>query len=80
MCCPGRIIIVSVGTTYIIGGSRGYACGTHIDNGNRYVVPRKLTGSVPERWSSKALVPFEKASEVNIRMRQVDNQKARAWR
>ena len=48
-----------------MGGSRGYACGTHIDKGNRYVVPRKLTGSVPERCSSKALAPFEKAGKVN---------------
>lgn len=51
----------SVGVTYMIGGSLGYLCGIHIESGNRYVLPRKLTGSVPERCTSSALAPSGEA-------------------
>lgn len=61
-CCPGRIIMDPVGVTYIKGGSRGYAWGTHMDRGNLYVFPRKLTGRVPDRCSSSALLPLGNAA------------------
>lgn len=34
-----------------------------MDMGNLYVLPRKLTGMVPERWSRRALAPLEKAEQ-----------------
>lgn len=50
--------MVSVGVTYTNGASLGYACGTHIEMGNLYVVPRKRVGIVPVKWTSRELAPL----------------------
>ena len=36
-----------------------------MDKGKRYVLPRKLTGNVPERSSNRALLPLGKAGEIS---------------
>lgn len=53
--------MVSVGVTYANGASLGYACGTHIETGNLYVVPRKRVGIVPVKWTSRELAPLGNA-------------------
>lgn len=56
--CPGLTDIFLVGATKTTGTALGYPWGTHIDIGNRYVMPRKLPGSVPARLTRRDDWPF----------------------